>query len=190
MERFIAPATVVASPWFVPCHAASIAACYMRLHTRNRFGLDKSSPYGIAHTQTPRPQKTDGCAMTEPTRTRGMGNNGDGMTDRVGGGGEKPKRSFGRRSRKSPVKGDDVGAAVEKSLSFPASVPVWSWRAVVFLRARRFRARDVVGGEAKQSIALFERAGSRRRRGTIYQAQNGCGCAVADDGVRWMRRGM
>ena len=51
-----------------------------------------------------------------------------------------------------------------------------------FLRARRFRWHGVVGGEAKQNIALFERAGSRRRRGTIHRARNGCGCAVADDG--------
>ena len=36
--------------------AASIAACYMRLHTRNRFGFDESNPYRIVLTETSRPQ--------------------------------------------------------------------------------------------------------------------------------------
>ena len=46
--------------------------------------------------------------------------------------------------------------------SSPASVRVRLWRAAVFVRA------------------AFPLA--RCRRGLIYQAQNGCGCAVADDG--------
>ena len=41
--------------------AASIAACYMRLRTRNRFGFDKSNPYRIVLTETPHAQKPDGC---------------------------------------------------------------------------------------------------------------------------------
>ena len=61
VERFIAPATVIASPPPITYHAASLAACYMRLRTRNRFGFDESNPYGIARTGTSRAQKTGGA---------------------------------------------------------------------------------------------------------------------------------
>ena len=53
-------------------------------HTHNRFGFDESNPYESRARKRRAHKKPAGCATTKPARTRETGNDGDGITERVG----------------------------------------------------------------------------------------------------------
>ena len=82
--RFIAPTPVIASPPPIPYHAAPVAPRHPPRHTHNRFGFDESNPYESRARKRRAHKKTAGCATTKPARTRETGNDGDGITERVG----------------------------------------------------------------------------------------------------------
>ena len=128
--QFIAPATFPPSPPPIPCPAASIAPRSPPRRTIHHSGRDESRPYRIARTETSRAQKTDGCGMTKPARTRETGNDGDGITESArargtgndGDGITKPARTRGMGNNGGDMNGR-VGARFIAPAPHPPSPP-------------------------------------------------------------------